>query len=114
MLAAFGFKVKCTDTDCTVETPIKTHHHQVAAIWNRRASPDREQRADDIHSCSFYCERAACIKAQRDEMRERLELDAVDAARYRWLRAQSRPWTGWYSLEALDSKIDAATTSHKP
>lgn len=45
MLAAYGFKIKCTDTNCTVETPIKTHNHQVAAIWNRRASPDMEQRA---------------------------------------------------------------------
>ena len=23
----------------------------------------------DIHSCNYYCERPACIKAQRDEMR---------------------------------------------
>lgn len=26
----------------------------------------------DIHSCSYYCNRPACIKAQRDEMRERI------------------------------------------
>ena len=25
-----------------------------------------------IHSCSYYCERPDCIKAQRDELRERL------------------------------------------
>ena len=23
---------------------------------------------DDIHSCSYYCDRPACIKAQRDEL----------------------------------------------
>lgn len=45
MLAAYGFKIKCTDTDCTVETPIKTHKHQVESLWNRRASQDKEQRA---------------------------------------------------------------------
>lgn len=28
---------------------------------------------DDIHSCSYYCDRPECIKAQRDELRERLE-----------------------------------------
>ena len=26
----------------------------------------------DIHSCSYYCDRPDCIKAQRDELRERL------------------------------------------
>ena len=26
----------------------------------------------DIHTCSYYCERPACIKAQRDAFRERL------------------------------------------
>ena len=26
----------------------------------------------DIHSCSYYCDRPKCIKAQRDELRERL------------------------------------------
>ena len=26
----------------------------------------------DIHSCSYYCARPGCIKAQRDELRERL------------------------------------------
>ena len=24
---------------------------------------------NDIHSCSYYCERPACIRAQRDELR---------------------------------------------
>lgn len=27
----------------------------------------------DIHSCSYYCARPECIKAQRDELRDRLE-----------------------------------------
>ena len=27
----------------------------------------------DIHTCSYYCDRPACIKAQRDELREQLE-----------------------------------------
>jgi hypothetical protein len=26
----------------------------------------------DLHSCSYYCDRPECIKAQRDELRERL------------------------------------------
>jgi predicted nuclease with TOPRIM domain len=27
---------------------------------------------NDIHSCSYYCHRPACIKAQRDELRDKL------------------------------------------
>lgn len=26
----------------------------------------------DVHSCSYYCDRPECVKAQRDEFRERL------------------------------------------
>lgn len=26
--------------------------------------------SEDIHTCSYYCERPACIKAQRNELRE--------------------------------------------
>jgi hypothetical protein len=29
--------------------------------------------SNDIHSCSYYCTRPACVAAQRDELRERLE-----------------------------------------
>jgi hypothetical protein len=28
----------------------------------------------DIHSCSYYCDRPACIKAQRDELRDRFQV----------------------------------------
>ncbi len=27
---------------------------------------------NDIHTCDYFCERPGCIKAQRDELRERL------------------------------------------
>ena len=40
----------------------------------------------DIHSCSYYCDRPACVKAQRDELREALVLrqraDAPTSADY--------------------------------
>lgn len=29
----------------------------------------------EIHSCSYFCERPACIKTQRDEMREKAEAE---------------------------------------
>ena len=38
----------------------------------------------DVHSCSYYCDRPECIKAQRDELRSRLaqpEQEPVQAAR---------------------------------
>jgi len=39
---------------------------------------------DDIHTCSYECERPACIKAQRDELAQRmfeLVAEAVAAER---------------------------------
>ena len=36
-----------------------------------------------IHTCSYYCDRPECIRAQRDELRQKLEQaeDAVAAER---------------------------------
>jgi len=36
-----------------------------------------------IHTCSYFCERHECIKAQRDELRQKIEQaeDAVAAER---------------------------------
>jgi hypothetical protein len=36
-----------------------------------------------IHTCSYYCDRPDCIRAQRDELRQKLEQaeDAVAAER---------------------------------
>jgi hypothetical protein len=41
----------------------------------------------DIHSCSYYCERPACIKAQRDELRARVaELERqYEPIAWQWL-----------------------------
>jgi hypothetical protein len=36
----------------------------------------------DIHSCSFYCDRPTCIKAQRDQLRDDIE---------------ARKWEGLYA-----------------
>jgi hypothetical protein len=43
-----------------------------------------------IHSCSYYCERPECIKAQRDELRDRL---AQPVAWEDVLGAIARGWT---------------------
>jgi hypothetical protein len=31
----------------------------------------------DIHSCSYYCTRPACVLAQRDELRDKLQAEPV-------------------------------------
>lgn len=49
----------------------------------------------DLHSCSYYCTRPACVRAQRDELRDRIFGDVtqedVDAF-VRSLRSQGTPW----------------------
>lgn len=37
--------------------------------------------ADSIHSCSYYCQRPECIKAQRDELVKKMEEADADKAR---------------------------------
>lgn len=37
-----------------------------------KASKKWVMMMNDIHSCSYYCDRPACIKAQRDELRGKL------------------------------------------
>lgn len=35
----------------------------------------------DIHSCGYWCSRAECIKAQRDELRDKIIGPATELAR---------------------------------
>lgn len=53
--------------------------HNLHCGWpkcNEAAQPEQPAKMPtDIHSCSLHCDRPACIKAQRDQMR-----DAIDAA----------------------------------
>ena len=43
---------------------------------------------DDIHTCSYSCERPACIKAQRDELAARLEAQPAAATAHELLAAE--------------------------
>jgi hypothetical protein len=45
--------------------PVKTYS-------GGKANYVEEPESWDLHSCSYYCERPGCIKAQRDELREKL------------------------------------------
>jgi hypothetical protein len=40
---------------------------------------------NEIHSCGYFCDKPTCIKAQRNELRDKYLLDAL---RYRWLKEQ--------------------------
>jgi hypothetical protein len=39
-----------------------------------------------LHTCSYHCHIPECIKAQRDELRDKVEALRKDAERYRWIR----------------------------
>ena len=66
--------------------------------------PTAEQAAT-IHSCSYYCERPECIKAQRDELVQRfVEVSKEQAARreevaagLEEMRKLNLP-VGWFSI----------------
>jgi len=44
----------------------------------------------DVHSCSYFCQRDTCIRAQRDELRERVAELEADAERLDWLGSNPR------------------------
>ena len=43
-----------------------------ARVTNPEVLVDTLTANNDVHTCSYYCERPECVKAQRDELRERL------------------------------------------
>ena len=59
---------------------------------------------DDIHSCSYYCDRPECVKAQRDELHERLDALIAEADSY---RRQSDAWRARYHA-AVEHMTDQA------
>lgn len=66
--------------------------------------------SDNIHTCSYQCDRPACIKAQRDELvklNEQLQARVaeleVDANRYRWLKESNDDKQSTY-IRDLSSK----------
>ncbi len=48
---------------------------------------------NDVHTCSYYCDRPACIKAQRDELRDKFQVAQaqaeIDAKAQRIAKAQA-------------------------
>ena len=46
----------------------------------------------DIHSCSYYCDKPQCIKAQRDELRERLAQPEQEPVAWESFFTRYCPW----------------------
>jgi hypothetical protein len=64
-----------------------------------------------IHTCSYYCDRPECIKAQRDELREAiakrewvsLTIDEIKELYNQW--ESGNLWEGWNYERALEAKL---------
>lgn len=66
---------------------------------------------NDIHTCSYSCERPACIKAQRDELAQRLlELvaQAVAAEREACAKVAEERTTAWTEYDYNSACMDCA------
>ncbi len=60
----------------------------------------------DIHSCSYYCDRPECVKAQRDELRAELErLRAQEPAG--WTDICGAVARGWCHPENARKEMDS-------
>ena len=56
----------------------------------------------DIHSCSLYCDRPACIKAQRDQMRDEFAHPQVPLTEEEITKILS-----FYNMAALPHRVAA-------
>lgn len=64
----------------------------------------------DIHSCSYFCTRPACVLVQRDELRAKLEKQAEPVVCERDLLAETQAALrdAWAILKKLKAVQDAA------
>jgi hypothetical protein len=53
----------------------------------------------DIHSCSYYCDRPECIKAQRDELRERMAQPEQEFIKH---HGDDEGWSEWVCPDPKD------------
>jgi hypothetical protein len=69
-----------------------------------------------IHTCSYYCDRPECIKAQRGELREAiakrewvsLTIDEIKELYNQW--EKDNLWEGWNYERALEAKLKEKNT----
>jgi hypothetical protein len=62
----------------------------------------------DIHSCGYYCDRFACIKAQRDELRNKLFSDQAvktySGGKPNYTQPIEKKWVGLTEEERLEAE----------
>lgn len=61
-----------------------------------RRARELDAKPEQVHTCSYYCDRKECLKAQRDELRDRLEgLDAEKGGEPppNWCRTCGKHWS---------------------
>ena len=64
----------------------------------------------DIHSCGYYCDKPLCIKAQRDELRDKLfakEWQNLTDEEMMQSYVALKSVAGFYSLEKYARDIEA-------
>ena len=64
----------------------------------------------DIHSCGYYCDKTLCIKAQRDELRDKLfakEWQGLTDEEMMQSYVALKSVAGFYSLEKYARDIEA-------
>lgn len=61
-----------------------------------------DAKPEQVHTCSYYCDRPGCLKAQRDELRDRLEATPPAQA----AEAVERVARAIYECEAVDTLGD--------
>lgn len=55
----------------------------------------------DIHSCSYYCDRPDCIKAQRDKLRDKVFDRKKDELKAKMREVKKREWVGLTEDEVM-------------
>ena len=67
----------------------------------------------DIHSCGYYCDKPLCIKAQRDELRDKLfakewqgltDEEIREGNRESWVTTQAWESAVWWAEAKLKEK----------
>jgi hypothetical protein len=71
----------------------------------------------EVHSCSYYCDRPECIKAQRDELRDRLAQPEQEPVAHVYLfEPNGRPRVAWDNANGIKigDKLYTAPPQRKP
>ena len=66
----------------------------------------------DVHSCSYYCDRPKCIKAQRDELRDRMAQPEQEPVA--WMDKYVDIYKDVFEVLSTDTPLYTAPPQRKP